>query len=712
MSTVEDFFAPEAVSRDEALWADEWDPSAVFILALDVLGHGWSPVLLHGVQKDGKGCTCTKGTACPSPGKHPVKTGWASAPPMTRDDAAAIEDWRDDHNIGVRTGRDSGLWVLDIDDQEAGERLCEHVMGPGASWPKTFTVRTGGGGLHLYFLLPDGFEIGTSNAALGRAGFPKIDVRGNGGQVVAAWSVTQKGTYEVLTDLPLAETPPRLLDLLRPKPSGATSAATKPATEAEPVTARHDHIATFRVKRELAKLAEMAERGWDGPPWNVTATSVAWNLARLELADWCSYASATADFLHACPTDAGFQGATLERMISSALAKAEPAELGELPPSVDDLLGTAPPLGEDVAPVAGQGEDAAPPTLRITTMAAAALWLRDNLGRGRLAGAMVRDGEVVFCPRLGEDGYVAPANEADHDGPAQVRTLTPVQLAASIFYTHDCRGLDRQGEDYPAPFPEAGARLALEGSAYMPHLRRLRGVVHAPTLREDGSLLSEPGHDSASGLLYLPHPGLVVPPVPDRPNSDEVAAARDLILRMIAGFDFVSESDRANYVGLLLTPSLRALAGPPYKLGAIGAPQPGSGKSLLAAPLRIIHGGVFRGEMPADEAELGKALLSILDCTTGPVVQFDNVSGLLRSSQLAALLTSRVFGGRILGATAEVLRANDRLWVITGNNLAIGGDLPRRTLRVTLDPRVPDPHLRTGSPLRTSKAGPPRVAAN
>ena len=100
--------------------------------------------------------------------------------------------------------------------------------------------------------------------------------------------------------------------------------------------------------------------------------------------------------------------------------------------------------------------------------------------------------------------------------------------------------------------------------------------------------------------------------------------------------------------------------------------------------------------MPHDDAELEKSISSILSQTTAPVIQFDNVSGTLRSSRLAGLLTSDEYTGRLLGSTNNTKMVNDRLWTITGNNLNLGGDLVRRTLWVTIDPQVPDPHLRTG----------------
>lgn len=322
----------------------------------------------------------------------------------------------------------------------------------------------------------------------------------------------------------------------------------------------------------------------------------------------------------------------------------------------------------------------------------AAEWLKEEIGSGQLSGMFRRGLELVHCPRIGHDGYIPSADGAD-DGPAQVRPMNYSTLASRIQYSY---WVVKNTEDGPvaALFPKDAARPACDAVDLLPNVRPLRGVVHSPIVRTDGSILGAAGYDSATQLLYLPDRGLALPAVPERPTPEQVEAAVDLLDRMVAGFDFLTKSDKANYFGLLITPLLRELAPPPWKLAAIGAPQPGSGKTLLASVARIIHGGVFRSEMPEDDAEMRKAISTILDVTTGPVVHFDNCTGVLRSSTLAGLLTSPVWEDRRLGGNTMMSAANDRLWTITGNNLSLGGDLVRRAFWVTIDPAVPDPHLR------------------
>ncbi|WDZ84906.1 hypothetical protein [Micromonospora cathayae] len=48
-------------------------------------------------------------------------------------------------------------------------------------------------------------------------------------------------------------------------------------------------------------------------------------------------------------------------------------------------------------------------------------------------------------------------------------------------------------------------------------------------------------------------------------------------------------------------------------------------------------------------------------------------------------------------ASRNIATVNDRLWMATGNNLQVGGDMASRTVRVHLDPNMPHPELRDQS---------------
>ena len=126
----------------------------------------------------------------------------------TMDEEQIREAWghRPNLNIGIATGTVSrGLVVIDLDvddskdeDGVATLRAWEREHG---DLPETATVKTGRGGMHLYYRCDQ--PVGCSvNAEIG------VDVRGDGGYVVAPPSVHPNGNRyefeEYLDDVPIA----------------------------------------------------------------------------------------------------------------------------------------------------------------------------------------------------------------------------------------------------------------------------------------------------------------------------------------------------------------------------------------------------------------------------------------------------------------------------------------------------------------------------
>ena len=65
----------------------------------------------------------------------------------------------------------------------------------------------------------------------------------------------------------------------------------------------------------------------------------------------------------------------------------------------------------------------------------------------------------------------------------------------------------------------------------------LKGVIQAPTMREDGSLLTTPGYDRASGL-YLDTGGVTYPDIKDKPTKADAMAALKILKTLFAEFPF------------------------------------------------------------------------------------------------------------------------------------------------------------------------------
>jgi hypothetical protein len=351
--------------------------------------------------------------------------------------------------------------------------------------------------------------------------------------------------------------------------------------------------------------------------------------------------------------------------------------------------------------------------------------LLGQIGAEELAGIFLRSGELVHTPRIGEDGYIEP--EHGDDGPAQVQPVTAGQLAAKVDIAFAVGVWVKNRENPKRPdwvsklvprdvvnrvydAARAGMQATalrqkmtgdlepddIEALARGPALRELRMVTHTPMLRADGSILDRPGYDDRTRALFLPDVELIgMPKVAPNLAHVNLYEARDRLLDLTADFPWVSDDDRANWYGLLFTPLMRAMFPPPYLMGMITAPNPRSGKSLLAKILEMVHGGVRRKELPRNEEALSKALISTLLTTTAPVVTFDNVRGSISSSTLEGLLSNTEITDRYLGQTRDVTVKNDRIWIMTGNNAAVAGDLGPRILPIQIDPKVPNPERRS-----------------
>ena len=553
-------------------------------------------------------------------------------------------------NIGVDCGK-SRLLVIDEDAHDELARFCaDH----GVEMPATFTVRTASG-FHHYFRLPDGVDLGNDEGTF--HGY-QINIRGVGGYVVAPGSRHATGVgYVAVGDV----------REIAPAPKWLTDAVT-------------------------TKRASSTGDGAAGDGWWRTGEIPAKkrHKAIAAAAGWCRRMGHTRD--EAIP----FIRDVFNRFEGDKYTWEQ--VLGKL----DDIYDRydAGYRGDQLDPTWVDPPDTRP-ALNVTNDAEAAEWLARQIGAGKLSGLFARGDRIVYTPHEGEDGYRELTNApSDDDGPAQVRPAKPILVARIVDRNYACyrTTTTRSGKskDVPALFPKSATDRICATTDGLDKLRHLHGVIHTPVFRPDGSLITQPGYDPTTRLLYLPEPGLRLLPIPEHPTAVQLSSAVAVINEMIGEFPFVTTHDRANYLGLLITPLLRAIVGPPYKLGAMEAHQRGSGKTLLANMIRHIHGGVFRGEMPEDDAELRKQISTILDVTTGPVIVIDNVSGTLSSSTLASLLTAARWDDRKLGTMSEMIsRPNDRLWLITGNNLMIGGDLPRRTLRCTIDPGMPQPETRT-----------------
>ena len=124
--------------------------------------------------------------------------------------------------IGLPTGRAIGAFVVDVDageDKQTGEiyeaaKLQMNLEAAiGGRLPPTRFATTPRGGVHLYFRMPVEDAIGNRTNLLGKGS--RIDIRGEGGYVIAPPSVRKDGVaYAWGGDDLVATPPPALVDLV------------------------------------------------------------------------------------------------------------------------------------------------------------------------------------------------------------------------------------------------------------------------------------------------------------------------------------------------------------------------------------------------------------------------------------------------------------------------------------------------------------------
>jgi hypothetical protein len=240
----------------------------------------------------------------------------------------------------------------------------------------------------------------------------------------------------------------------------------------------------------------------------------------------------------------------------------------------------------------------------------------------------------------------------------------------------------------------------------------LAGVIHAPTMRDDGSLLTRAGYDAATGLLFDPL-GVDFPPIPDRPTRDDALKALAELSHIIKEFPFVTPAHRAVALsGLLTSVSRRSLATAP--LHAYSAPIRGSGKSKLVDIAAVIATGQ---EAPvtaagANDEELEKRLVSEL-LAGRAIITIDNCSRPIGGDLLCQMLTQVMVRPRILGKSETPTCPTGAFVAATGQNFVAAGDMERRTIVCKLDPKTATPELRVFEfePVSLAKERRPQLVA-
>jgi putative DNA primase/helicase len=220
------------------------------------------------------------------------------------------------------------------------------------------------------------------------------------------------------------------------------------------------------------------------------------------------------------------------------------------------------------------------------------------------------------------------------------------------------------------------------------------GIITAPTLRRDGSIVAEAGYDTTTRLYVVHDQALDMPTVLERPTREDARAALTLLSDLLDGFPFCDEIDKSVALSGLIAPVVRGALGM-VPLHAFTAPAPGTGKSYIADVVSAIVSGRICPVATAGktEEETEKRLGGLL-MAGFPVIAIDNVSAGLGGDLLCQVIERPIIRVRLLGKS-DIVEIESRATVYAnGNNLVIEGDMTRRTLLAKLDARVERPEER------------------
>ena len=282
----------------------------------------------------------------------------------------------------------------------------------------------------------------------------------------------------------------------------------------------------------------------------------------------------------------------------------------------------------------------------------------------------------------------------DEKGRPMIEPVGEAELANRLARVADfVKIIDGQERHIPPPDSVTVDLLALGAWPFPP----LEAVVEVPTLRADGSILSKPGYDPQAGMIYAPAPRLAAATVAPKPGKAAVDAALDAVWDTFGEFPFADGASKANTLALLLTPMIRPTMRGSVPLALIDAPSAGTGKSLLADIVAIVASGRRAPMMgaPDNKEEWRKQITASLG-GGATFILIDNVEGTLYSPDLARALTAPIWDDRILGKSEKVYLPNRATWLATGNNIRLGGDLPRRCYWIRLDAKTARPWQREG----------------
>jgi hypothetical protein len=559
--------------------------------------------------------------------------------------------------IGAPTGPASGMWAIDLDLNPAkkidGKATLDQLVAQHGAIPSTLMTITPRGGRHLIFSWDNNVEIRNSAGKIG----PGIDVRGNGGYICLPPSRNADGGTYRWADPPdcaaqAAPAPDWLVALARAKKASAYARAA------------------------LDRECKMVASAQPGTRNNVLNTA-AFNLFQL-------VAGGVLD-----------EQEVRDRLFEAAVTCGLVADDGAA--SVGATIDSGAQAGRKQPRTRPQPRPQAGPRPIIQVVAGQIPRLLNEI-----EDALLSSGLPVFS----RGGFLVepvaetmPAAAGRKTVTAQLRALTPNSSLKAIaesatFQKYNVRGNTWVDIDPPLQL----VRTMLE-NAHCWKFPHVTGIITTPTLRPDGSLLIDPGHDPETELCLLP--GFQLPPIPEHPTKDQALAALNLLTDLFSEFSFKriggeyeKRLNRSVALSGLLTALVRGSL-PTAPAHLIRAHMAGTGKSYLVDVVAVIATGrlcpVITTLKSVEETEkrLGSVVLGGM-----AMISLDNCTHDLSGELLCQITERPMVKIRILGRSEMPDCEVHTAIFATGNNITFTGDMVRRGLVCNLETLDERPELR------------------
>lgn len=260
-------------------------------------------------------------------------------------------------------------------------------------------------------------------------------------------------------------------------------------------------------------------------------------------------------------------------------------------------------------------------------------------------------------------------------------------LAETAFWYKTAEDKDGKEIEIPTYPNDAIVGGVLAASQDWKNIPYLKGLTNTPIPRPDGSIHTKTGYDKVTGYYFTP--GLYVPDIPEDLTKEFACdAAKYLTEELFKDFPIKDDSSKANLMAALITPILRPICGI-SPLFVITKPSPGEGASLLVELISLVCTGnkpPVRDANSKDDDEWRKLLISLLKAGT-PIVNLDNLqqNNKFETPVMASFLTSSKYSDRLLGQSAIIELYNSMVCFLTGRNVKLAGDIPRRTVLIELE---------------------------